>query len=293
MTPSDEAERVRAVTAGLGLPGLVDVHTHFMPANVLAKVWDYFDAVGPMTGLAWPITYRTGEEERVALLRGFGVERFTSMIYAHRPDMAAWLNSWARDFAARTPECLLTATFYPEPSAEEYVGLALASSARIFKIHVQVSDFPPDDPALDGVWGLIEDAGVPVLIHCGSGPAPGRFTGPERIRTLLGRHPRLRLIVAHMGLPEYADFLGLADAYDGVHLDTTMAFTDFTEALAPFPRELRPRLADLGERILFGSDFPNIPYPYLHALEAVTRLDLGDAWVRGALRGNAARLFGL
>ncbi|UDY24784.1 amidohydrolase family protein [Nocardioides sp. Kera G14] len=291
MSHHEEAGEVRAVIERLGLPGLIDVHTHFMPDNVLAKVWDYFDAVGPMTGMEWPITYRFAEEQRIGLLRDFGVLRFTSMIYAHRPDMAAWLNAWARDFAARTPEVLQTATFYPEPSVEQYVDLALGSGTRIFKIHIQVGDFAPDDPALDATWGMVSDAQVPVLIHCGSGPAPGRFTGPDRMRTLMRRHPRLRLVIAHMGLPEYADFLDLADRYEGVHLDTTMVFTDFTEALAPFPPELRPRLDELGERILFGSDFPNIPYPYLHAVEAVERLELGDAWLRGVLHDNAARLF--
>ncbi len=35
-----------AFTAGLGLPGLVDIHVHFMPDNVLRMVWAYFDRVG-------------------------------------------------------------------------------------------------------------------------------------------------------------------------------------------------------------------------------------------------------
>lgn len=29
----------------LGLPGLVDVHVHFMPERLLHKVWAYFDRV--------------------------------------------------------------------------------------------------------------------------------------------------------------------------------------------------------------------------------------------------------
>jgi hypothetical protein len=33
-----------------------------------------------------------------------------------------------------------------------------------------------------------------------------------------------------------------------VHLDTTMAYTPFTEALMPMPPELRPRLAGLRDR---------------------------------------------
>lgn len=96
-----------------------------------------------------------------------------------------------------------------------------------------------------------------------------------------------------MGTPEYADFLDLAQRYPGVHLDTTMAFTDFTERIAPFPRAERGRLRDLGERVLFGSDFPNIPYGYAHALEVLTGLELGDDWLRGVCYGNAARLFGV
>jgi uncharacterized protein len=34
----------------LALPGLVDVHTHFMPPSVLSKVQAYFDAAGPLLG---------------------------------------------------------------------------------------------------------------------------------------------------------------------------------------------------------------------------------------------------
>ncbi len=41
-----EAGRVRRFWEGLGPPGLVDVHTHFMPERVLREVWGYFDALG-------------------------------------------------------------------------------------------------------------------------------------------------------------------------------------------------------------------------------------------------------
>ncbi|MDX3071658.1 amidohydrolase family protein [Streptomyces sp. NPDC088354] len=293
MARPDDDVRVKDLWRELGLPGIVDVHTHFMPERVLAKVWAYFDGVGPLTGRPWPIAYREDEQERVAALRSFGVRAFTSMLYPHKPAMAGWLNAWAADFAARTPDCLRTATFFPEPEAADYVRQAVESGARVFKCHVQVGGFDPNDPLLDEVWGLLAEAGVPVVTHCGSGPVPGPHTGPEPVRRLLARHPRLRLVVAHMGMPEYGDFLGLAARHPGVHLDTTMAFTDFAEADAPFPAGLRGRLADLGDRVLFGSDFPNIPYSYLEAVEAVTRLGLGDAWVRGVLHDNAAGLFGL
>ena len=288
-----EADRVTAFWRGLGLPGLVDVHTHFMPEQVLAKVWAYFDAAGPLIGRPWPIGYRTEEDERLATLRSFGVRAFTAMLYPHKPGMAAWLNGWAREFAARTPDCLHTATFFPEPEAARYVRQAVEDGARVFKSHLQVGGYDPNDELLDPVWGLLAEAGIPVVTHCGSGPVPGKHTGPEPVARLLARHPRLRLVVAHMGMPEYGDFIDLAVRYPGVHLDTTMAFTDFSEATAPFPPRERPRLLEIGDRILLGSDFPNIPYPYLHALESLSRLDLGTDWLRGVCHDNAARLFGL
>jgi predicted TIM-barrel fold metal-dependent hydrolase len=264
-----------------------------MPKSVMDKVWAYFDAAGPLTGTAWPIAYRTEEQDRLARLRALGVLAFPSLVYPHKPDMAAWLNSWAADFAAREPDVLQTATFFPEPGAGDDVRSAIAAGAQLFKAHVQVGAYDPRDPLLDDVWGTLAEAQLPVVVHCGSGPAPGRFTGPGPFGEVLARHPRLVAVIAHLGMPEYAEFLALADRYERVHLDTTMAFTDFAERRAPFPRELRPRLVGLADRILLGSDFPNTPYPYAHQVEALVRLDLGEQWLRAVLHDNAAGLVAL
>ncbi len=291
-TPAD-AQAVRRLWEPLGLPGLIDIHTHFMPRSVLDKVWGYFDSVGPLLGRPWPIHYRAAEHARVDGLEAFGVRAFTSMLYPHKPDMAAWLNSWAVDFAAREPHCLHTSTFYPEPAAAGYTAAAIEAGTRIFKVHVQVGAFSPADPLLDPVWGLISDADLPVIIHCGSGPAPGEFTGPGPVAEVLRRFPRLRLIVAHMGTTEYLDFLDFAERYENVGLDTTMSFTDFAEIGAPYPRAALPRVKALGDKVFWGSDYPNIPYPYAHGIEALLRLDLGDDWLRKVLHDNAAQLFGI
>jgi len=283
-------EGVPALWSSLGLPGLIDLHVHFMPQQVLAKVWAYFDAAGPLLGRPWPIHYRDGQDERLARLRELGVRTFPSLLYPHKPDMAAWLNGWAGQFAAEHDDVLRTGTFFPEPSAEGYVRGALEAGTRIWKAHVQVGAYDPRDPLLDPVWGLLAEAGTPVVVHCGSGPAPGPFTGPGPFGEVLARHPQLTAVVAHMGMPEYADFLDLAERYERVHLDTTMAFTDFSERDVPFPPELRPRLLELGERIVLGTDFPNIPHSYAHQLDVLVRLGLGEDWLRGVLHDNAARL---
>ncbi|MFI6044797.1 amidohydrolase family protein [Nocardia sp. NPDC051321] len=277
----------------LGLPGIIDVHTHFMPEPVMRKVWAYFDSAGPLTARAWPIAYRADEQVRLKTLRGFGVRAFSALVYPHKPEMAAWLNEWTAEFAARTPDCLHTATFYPEPDAGSYVAAAIQRGAQLFKVHIQVGGFDPGDPLLDPAWGLVQDAGIPVVIHCGSGPVAGEFTGPAPIAALLRRFPRLRLIVAHMGAPEYTEFFDLAERYPDIRFDTTMTFTDFFEEVDPFPDAERDRLRFLGDRILFGSDFPNIPYTYGHAVSALERLELGDEWLRKVCYHNAADLFGI
>ncbi|MCC3313615.1 amidohydrolase family protein [Nocardia africana] len=289
----DEAAAVVAFHRSLGLPGLIDVHTHFMPKSVMDKVWQYFDNQGPLVGRPWPITYRDDEAARVDRLRRFGVRAFTSLIYPHRPEMAAWLNQWAAEFAAHTPDCLHTATLYPEPTVGDYVGDALAAGAQVFKAHVQVGGYDPADQLLDPAWSAIADAGVPVVIHCGSSPTATAYTGPEPIARLLSRHPRLQLIIAHMGMGQYREFFDLAARFPTIRFDTAVAFTDHADSFAPFSAVDLPRLADLGDRILFGSDYPSIPYTYAEGLAGLAALDLGADWLRRVCYQNAADLFGL
>ena len=278
--------------AELGIPGLYDVHVHFLPPPVMQRVWEHFDSAGPLIGREWPITYRGTDSERVGQLRALGVCRFSALPYAHRPGVAAYLNEWAAGFARDVPEALRSATFYPEPEAEAYVAEAIEAGTEIFKVHIQVGDFDVRDPLLDKVWAQLADAGTPVVVHAGSGPVPNTHTGPGPVEELLRRHPQLTAVIAHMGAPEYAEFLALALAYPRVHLDTTMAFTDFFEDMAPYPKDLLGRLVDLEDRILLGSDFPNIPYPYAHQIDSLERLGLGNRWLRKVCWDNAAALVG-
>ena len=125
MTDDDEVAEVRQIWSALNLPGVIDVHTHFMPKSVMDKVWRYFDSAGPLVGREWPIAYRMAESERLHTLRQFGVRGFTARVYPHKPQMAAWLNQWALQFSRSTPDCLATATFYPEPDAGHYVDAAI------------------------------------------------------------------------------------------------------------------------------------------------------------------------
>jgi predicted TIM-barrel fold metal-dependent hydrolase len=296
--PRSDAE-VAGWVAGLGLPGLVDLHLHFLPNSVQRKVWEFFDrASTAVYGTPWPIEYRLPAEERLAILRDLGVIAFAPLVYPHKPGMAAWLNDWVREFAAATPEAVPTATIYPEPSVVSYVDDALRAGVRCVKVHVQVGGFDPRDALLDKAWGMIADAGVPAVVHCGHGPVAGEFTGLDVFEEVLARHPRLTAVLAHAGMPEIGRALDLVQAYPRVHLDTTMVGVPFNGADGTLPPDWISRLVGVADRVALGTDFPSIPYPYATQLAAIAGWAgaddrLGEVFLRAVLHDTPARLLGL
>jgi len=295
--PVDDAD-VAPWTAALGSGGLIDLHVHFLPDQVMAKVWAFFDQAAEHYGTPWPVHYRLPQEDRVAVLRAMDVRRFAPLVYPHKPGMADWLNRWVAEFAAAVAEAVPTATFYPEPGVAEYLQRALVGGARCVKMHVQVGGFDPRDPLLDAAWGLLAEAAVPVVVHCGNGPVAGRYTGLGVFGEVLAAHPRLVAVLAHAGLPDYSDALELALRYPGVHLDTTMVGVPFTDLLAPLPADWAARLVDVADRIALGTDFPNIPYDYATQLRAVAGWAaaddrLGAPFLRAVVHDTPARLLRL
>ncbi len=283
---------------GLGLAGLVDLHVHFLPERVMNKVWGYFDHAEQHYGTAWPVHYKVPESDRLAVLRELGVLRFAPLVYPHKPGMAAWLTEWALEFAARVPAAVPTATLFPEPGVADYVRAALDAGARVFKMHVQVGAFDPRDELLDEAWGLLADAGVPVVIHCGNGPIPGAHTGMDIFAEVLAAHPALTAVLAHAGMPEFDAALDLVARFPRVYLDTTMVGTPFSLRMAPLPADWAARLTEHADRIALGTDFPNIPYDYATQLRAIAGWAaeddrLGDSFLRAVLHDTPARLLGL
>jgi hypothetical protein len=275
----------------LSLPGIIDIHIHFMPDNVMAKVWQYFEDAGPLIGRHWPIQYKISQLERLLFLEKIGVIAHSALNYPHKADMAQWLNQWSAAIAKSQKSVIHSATFYPEESAPQYVTSAIQEGARVFKSHVQVGNYDPRDPNLNEVWAILEKSQIPIVIHAGSGPTSGRFTGVDPISSVLERFPELYLIIAHMGMPDYLQFIELAQRYPNIYLDTTMAFTPFTQEQSPFPISLLPILQKLQDKLLLGSDFPNIPYQYALQLSSLANLGLGDDWLRAVLYENAKHLF--
>ncbi|GAB3453869.1 amidohydrolase family protein [Actinophytocola sediminis] len=286
---------VSGFVAGLGLPGLVDLHVHFLPESVERKVWAFFDRAATEYGGEWPIRYKLPVPERLAILRALSVRTFAPLVYPHKPGMAAWLNEWVLDFAASTPGAVPTATVYPEPGVADYLAKSLAAGARCVKAHVQVGAYDPRSELLDEAWGLLAEAGVPVVIHCGHGPLPGEFTGLDVFEQVLIRHPRLVAVLAHAGAPDFVAALDLVERYPRVHLDTTMVGVPFNADAAPLPPDWAARLVGVADRIALGTDFPNIPYEVgvqVGAIASWAEADdrLGADFLRAVLYDTPRRL---
>lgn len=284
-------DEVPAFTSALGLPGIVDAHVHFLPDRVQQAVWRWFDQLTP----AWPVTYRQTADERLETLAGLGVRHHTALAYAHRPGMLRFLNDHTLGLAAEHPAVIPTFTIYPEEGVEAEAARCLGAGGRCVKVHLQVGAFDPTDPLLAGAWRLLEESGTPVVLHAGAvadGSGNEEWCGPEPVRRLLARHPRLQLVIAHMGAPDFEAFLDVAAEHPTVRFDTAMVFTD-PPYLSEFPAPLLGRVEALGDRILFGSDFPTIPHAFAAQVAGLDGLGFGEEWMRAVLWGNAAALFGL
>jgi uncharacterized protein len=284
-------DEVPGFLADLSLPGIVDAHVHFLPDNLQEAVWHWFDQLTP----AWPVTYRSPAADRLAALAAVGVRHHTALAYAHRPGMLPFLNQHTLGLAAAVPAVIPTFTIYPEAGVAEETARCLAAGGRCVKVHLQVGGYDATDPRLDGAWEQLADAGTPVVIHAGAvadGSGNEEYCGPEPVRRLLARFPRLRLVIAHMGTPDQDAFVELAETHPDVWLDTAMVFTD-PPYLGPSPMHLVGRLGALRDKIVFGSDFPTIPHQVAAQVSGLAALGLGDDWLRAVLWHNGQRLFGL
>ena len=87
---------------------------------------------------------------------------------------------------------------------------------------------------------------------------------------------------------EFAAYELLLERFDGLWLDTTMIMADYF-AIPAQGRLVAARV----DRILYGTDFPNLPYAWDRELKHLARLGLGDDGTERLLGANAARLFGI
>lgn len=271
------------------LPPVVDAHVHLFPDGVFEAIWRWFDTHG------WPIRYKLHTPNTLDFLFSRGVSKVVALHYAHKPGMARVLNEYVADIAKHDSRVIGLATVLPgEPNAKTILREAFADGLRGVKLHCHVQCFAPDAPELDEIYEVCAEFDRPLVMHAGREPNSSAYKcdvhalcAVERVERVLKAHPKLKLCVPHLGADEFDGYTRLLEQHDNLWLDTTMVGANY------FPLEVPRRIFEVRpERILYGTDFPNIPYAWDRELKQLLQLRFGDDVEAGLLGGNALRLYG-
>jgi hypothetical protein len=269
----------------------IDVHVHLHPPRLARAIERWFAET------RWVSAHSFDPDAVAATLTARGVSRFCFFSYAHRPGLARTLNRWLADTARRLPGAIALGTLHAadtdlaEAVTEALDHLNLAG----FKFHHSVQRFHVDDPRLFPVYERLEAEGRLLTLHVGTMPYRDPYTGVARFRGVMARFPRLRVCVAHMGCFEPEAFLALTEAHPHLYVDTTMALA---AAAGPYVGADPSAISDAlllryQDRILFGSDFPLIPYDYDEERRWAWDRGLPVAARRKILHDNALGFLGL
>jgi len=268
-----------------GSDALIDVHTHLHPPRLFAAIRRWFAANSP-----WVLEHPTEPHEVARALREHGVERFAFFSYAHKPGIARELNAWLTDTARELgPGAVPLGTVHvddPDPAGD--MRAALRAGCAGVKIHEDVQRFELDDPRLAGALDAVAEHDGFVLVHAGRIPwSDDTNDAPARIARVLEAHPALRIVVAHFGKPDQLRYIEMMQREPRLFLDTTMAFALDSPMR---PAIVRADVERASHQIVYGTDYPNIPYAYDGELHALRALGLDEATLRAITTENARRL---
>lgn len=165
-----------------------------------------------------------------------------------------------------------------------------------FHFHPIMQHFSVDDPRCYPLWEEIAGLGVPVMIDVGmtgmGAGMPGgmgaktRHAHPSSIDALAADFPNLTIIMAHPGYPWIDETTVVALHKGNVYWEMSGWGPKY---LPPsIIRDMRGRLQD---KMMFGSDYPSIPYPRL--IKEWNELGFSDGFLDKFFHGNAERVLGI
>ncbi len=228
-----------------------------------------------------------------------GVERACCINYVapevmgFTPEVNDWIANFTRGHRDRLfPVGSVHPRHVNDPGAE--TSRVLDLGIRMIKIHPPHQEFAPnayrnDLPQLAEVYRECDSRGVPVMFHTGTSVFPRArnvFADPMPVDDVAIDFPRLSIVLAHAGRPLYGETaFFLARRHPNVHLDIS--------GIPPksLPRYV-PRLAEIADKVLWGTDWPAPGVTSLrNNIDEFRALGYGDAIDRKVLWENAARLF--
>lgn len=286
MTTHSDGGDIPAVPA----PG-VDAHVHLMPDRLMRAIRR---ALSEEAG--WTFDHPTDRESMETELTAAGVCRYLALPYAHKPGIADDLNTWVLERAADSTLAVPFATVHGDDDVNTVIRAAIDGGARGLKFQCPVQGCGPDDSRLEPAFELAAEHDLPIVFHAGTAPMfeDSPHVGADRFESFLHSYPDVRACAAHMGAYEVDEFVALAREHDNVFLDTTFTMSSVVERYMAFDPESVPTdlIEELSESIMYGSDYPNIPYPYDREREHLLSRLLSTAAVRDLFGRTAERFLG-
>ena len=273
------------------LPSVIDAHVHIFPGKIFSSIWSWFDQH------AWKIRYQMDTSSLIQYLLDHGVAHVVALQYAHKPGISQMLNSYMQkkcnEFKGKITGM---ATVFPgEPGADEILINAFANGLKGVKLHAHVQCFDMNSHNMDIIYDVCEKKGKPIVIHAGREPKseeyacdPYEICNASKIETVLKNFPKLNICVPHLGFDETKQYKDLIEKYDTLWLDTAMVITDY------FPMDNKIELEHYRtDRVMYGSDFPNIPYAWDRELKWLNQTSLTFENLEQILYKNAEQFFNI
>lgn len=274
-----------------GISRAMDAHVHVFPDRIFQAVRGWFDAH------AWPVRYRMGSRDLIACLFERGISRVVALQYAHKPGIAESLNQYMAGLCRAFPDRVIgLATVFPgEDGALDILARAFDLGLSGVKLHAHVQCFDMAGPAMMPIYEFCEEKAWPMVMHVGREPkSPAYLCDPyeicraDRLARVLDRFPGLRVCVPHLGFDEVAAYRDLIATRDNLWLDTAMVLTDY------FPETLTGTFEGYRlDRIIYGSDYPNIPYAWDRELKWLAASGLSPEDLDQVLYNSGAAFYGL
>lgn len=274
-----------------GTPTTVDAHVHVFPKGIFKSIWQWFDRH------AWPIRYRLRSHEVVSFLLSRGIGHVVALQYAHKPGIAEDLNRYMAGLCRRFSGRLTgMATVFPgEKGSDRILESAFEAGLAGVKLHAHVQCFDMTSLEMTPVYETCRHHGRPLVMHVGREPKspayrcdPYQICSAEKLEQVIADYPDLKICVPHLGTDEYAAYQKLTKKYDNLWLDTAMVLTDyFTGPPSPPLATVRP------DRIMYGSDFPNIPYAWDREIRVLMKSGLKKETLERILNKNAVEFFSI
>ncbi len=211
-----------------------------------------------------------------------------------------WTCQMAQKYEGLVPFLSVHPIMGQDAMLEEVLDKIEEQGARGVKIHPGEGLFFPDDPSLEPVYEVLEKSGLPVISHGGldvANPDPN-YTRPTAFAGVLEAHPKLTLVIAHLGNDFFEESVQMAQKYANVFFDTSAVIPgdksgEPLDGLSALSNQESLRLIRrIGvDRVMFGSD-----YPWFHPLWSLKRflkLDFSDDEKKALLADNAKRILGL